>query len=90
MNDTTRLNWRSSTVSGRAPFLYEHDVVAPEVVRGTDIGTAGLRRALLEERTKSLNLARLLGGKRARNVRAKAPSKSSSRKKRKEALESRN
>jgi len=46
-------------------ILYEHDVVAPVVLRGSDMPIAALRRELLEARTENLNLKHLLGAKQA-------------------------
>ena len=43
-------------------LLYEHDLVAPISVAGTDIATVAQRKALLAERLDEDNRARLLEG----------------------------
>ena len=44
---------------GLVPLAVD-DIVAPLVVRGTDIGSAAMRKELIELRTEALNLRRLL------------------------------
>ena len=41
-------------------LLYQHDLVAPILVAGTDIATIAQRKALLAERLDEANRARLL------------------------------
>lgn len=40
--------------------IYESDIVAPLVMKGTDISSDAIRAKLLEMRTKELNLRRML------------------------------